>query len=262
MGKWQPVGKLAVVTGASSGIGRCLCLQLAANNCDVIAVARRLDRLQSLAAEVESLSADAGKLFPLPGDITDPQQRQEVKQRIDQCGGVLDLLVNNAGVGGIGTFSEASESRLRSIMEVNFFAAVELTRLLLPQLRQSRDPVICNIGSVLGHCGVPDKSEYCASKFALHGWTESLRTELARDGIQVTLVCPSTTRSEFFDSLVETAKDAKSKSLGSWSPERVAEATLDAIERRKREVVLSAAGKTLVAAKRLAPGLLLKLIKK
>ena len=138
-------------------------------------------------------------------------------------------------------------------MEVNFFAPVELTRGLLPAIRRGRNSVICNVSSVLGHCAVADKSEYCASKFAIHGFSDSLRAELAPDNIQVTLVSPSTTRSEFFDSLVGTEAGTQSKSVGSWSPERVAKAAMSAIERRRSEVICSLGGKALVYADRLSP---------
>ncbi len=168
----------------------------------------------------------------------------------------MDLLVNNAGIGAIGPFADATPERLRRVMEVNFFAPVELTRILIPSLRRGRAPVICNIGSVLGHRAVPMKSEYCASKFAIHGWSDSLRAELAQDGIQVTIVSPSTTQSEFFDSLLETAADQKSVSLGSWQPERVARATLAAIGARRSEVICSLGGKALVYADRLSPPLM------
>ena len=114
-------------------------------------------------------------------------------------------------------------------MEVNFFAPAELTRNLLPCLMLGKSPVICNIGSVLGHRAVPDKSEYCASNFAMHGWSDALRAELFSTGIQVTLVSPSTTRSEFFDSLIDTAPNQSSRSLGHWSAERVADSTATGI---------------------------------
>ncbi len=205
---WDPDDAVAVVTGASSGIGRCLCELLVARGANVVAVARRQERLDDL---VQACGVE--KLIPVTGDVTDPQLRAQVVQAaVGVRGGRVDLLVNNAGIGAIGPFMEATEQRLREIMEVNFFAPVELIRSLVPHLRAGRQPVICNIGSVLGHRAVPDKSEYCASKFALHGFSDSLRAELASDGIQVTLVSPSTTRSEFFESLIETdARDAVQK---------------------------------------------------
>ena len=94
------------------------------------------------------------------------------------CYGGLDLLVNNAGIGAQGRFAEADPARLRQIMEVNFFAPAEMTRAALPLLKQGRRPMIVNIGSILGHRGIPGTSEYCASKFAVQGFSESLRAEL------------------------------------------------------------------------------------
>ena len=136
---------------------------------------------------------------------------------------------------------------LRTETRVHFIPATG------PHLRRGRAPVICNVGSVLGHRAVPNKSEYCASKFALHGLSDSIRAELAADGIQVTIVSPSTTRSEFFDSLIETDPEPESKSIGSWAPERVARTTLAAIEARRSEVICSLAGKAFVYADRFAP---------
>jgi short-subunit dehydrogenase len=116
--------------------------------------------------------------------------------------------------------------------------------------------VICNVGSVLGHRAVPNKSEYCAAKFALHGWSDSLRAELRPCGIQVTLVSPSTTRSEFFDAVIDTPVGEKIRGFGSWSAGRVAHAALAAIVARRAEVILSLGGKALVYADRLAPPLI------
>ena len=255
MANWNPNGKLAVVTGASSGIGRCLSKRLVQAGCRIIAVARRGDRLQDLAGELSKISS-SDSLVTITGDITDESTHQQIESCIQSMGGQLDLLVNNAGIGGIGPFEDAKESRLRRIMEVNFFAPAELTRRLLPCLKASPDAVICNIGSVLGHRAVPDKSEYCASKFAMHGWSDALRAELAGSSVHVTLVSPSTTESEFFDVLVESNDGVKSKSVGSWSADRVAAATLTAIRKRRAETVLSVGGKLLVYADRICPPLM------
>jgi short-subunit dehydrogenase len=259
--RWQAGGAIVVVTGASSGIGRELCRLLVRRGSIVIASARREDRLielrDSLISELESMpSGSVGRLHPVPGDITDPAVRAAVVSAAEQIGGGrLDLLINNAGVGALGAFELATERRLRRVMEVNFFAPVELSRVALPLLHRGRQPVLCNISSVLGHRAIPGKSEYCASKFALHGWSDALRAELHSSGIQVTLVSPSTTRSEFFDAVIDTPAGTASRSFGSWTPERVARATLAAIAARRSEVILSLAGKAFVYADRLAPPL-------
>jgi short-subunit dehydrogenase len=251
---WNPEGAVTIVTGASSGIGFELTRMLVDAGAHVVAVARRKDRL----AELADATSDPKLVHSVVGDVTDASTREQAMAAVDSLGdGGLDLLVNNAGVGAIGPFADASPDRMRRVMEVNFFAPVDWTRDALPRLRRVAQkgghPVICNIGSVLGHRAVPDKSEYCASKFALHGWNDSLRAELVSDGIGVTLVSPSTTRSEFFDSLVETDPDQKSNSIGSWPPRRVAQATLMAIKRGRSEVILSLGGKALVYADRVSP---------
>ncbi|NND96964.1 MAG: SDR family NAD(P)-dependent oxidoreductase [Pirellulaceae bacterium] len=254
--RFEPADAVAVVTGASSGIGRHLCLLLAQANASVVAVARRGDRIADLIS-----TCPGGKIVPVIGDVTDPAVREQiVSAAVKIRDGQVDLLVNNAGIGAIGPFADATEDRLRQIMEVNFFAPAELTRQFIPHLRRGRNPVICNIGSVLGHRAVPNKSEYCASKFAMHGFSDSLRAELAPDNIQVTLVSPSTTRSEFFDSLIGSESDVESKSLGSWSPQQVAKAALSAIRARRSEVICSLGGKALVYADRLAPAIMNKVL--
>jgi len=258
--RFQPDGAIAVVTGASSGIGRELCRLLFQAGTSVVATARREDRLIRLGEELSTTSScakgAAATYRHVAGDVTDPAVREKVLRVAAELGqGRLDLLVNNAGIGALGPFESASEERLRRIMEVNFFAPAELVRAALPMLRRGRAAVICNIGSVLGHRGVPDKSEYCASKFALHGWSDSLRAELHPSGIAVTLVSPSTTSSEFFDAVIDTDTGAVSSSIGSWKPDRVARATFAAILSRRAEVILSLGGKTLVYADRIAPPL-------
>ncbi len=203
--RWRPAGAIVIVTGASSGIGRELCKLLVSRGSIVVASARREDRLAELQQAVQFASPGTGRLVTVVGDITEPAVRQQLIDAATHAGdGRLDLLVNNAGVGGLGPFCEATEARLRRIMEVNFFAPVELARIAYPMLCRGRYPVLCNVTSVLAHRAVPDKSEYCASKFALHGWSDAIRAEWNPAGIQVSLVSPSTTSSEFFDAVIDT----------------------------------------------------------
>lgn len=254
---WNPHGAVAVVTGASSGIGKCLVELLLQAEVVVIANGRRGHRFELLAKRFGE------RIVPVVGDLTEPATRSRIVAAADPLrGGAVDLLVNAAGIGAIGPFADASPQRLRQIMEVNFFAAAELTRALIPSLRRGRTPVICNIGSVLAHCAVPNKSEYCASKFALQGWSNALRAELIDTGIQVTVVSPSTTHSEFFDSLVDTPTPHSSASHGGWAPERVAAATMRAIESRRSELVLSLGGKALVLGSRCCPRVMNHLVTK
>jgi len=167
----------------------------------------------------------------------------------------LDVLINNAGVGGLGRFDEAESTRLREIMEVNFFAVAEWTRAALPLLRKGNKPMAVNVGSILGHRAIPHFSEYSASKFALRGLTESLRAELARDNIDVLLVSPGSTDTDFYDNAIGGRKTLPWSSGSHVSTEHVARATIKAIRRGKREIVPSCQGRMLVWINRMCPAL-------
>lgn len=252
MARRQLKGARILVTGASSGIGRALCVRLCKHGACVLATARREDRLVRLQVDCAELP---GTLQIIAGDLTLDSHREAILQWVDSQWGGIDVLVNNAGVGAIGRFDEATQDRLRQVMEVDFFAPVELTRLCLPWLRKGNRAAILNVGSVLAHRAVPNKSEYCAAKFAIRGWSESLRVELAKEGIDVLMLSPSTTRSEFFDSLVDTNPQEKSRSVGIMSSDRVAQLAVSALVRSKREMILSVGGRALVWAGRLFPRL-------
>jgi short-subunit dehydrogenase len=246
----QLSGLRCLVTGCSSGIGQELVRQLIAAKAEVVGVARREERLRELAAEL-----NAGRQFQfIAGDVTHAEIRQQALALCEQSWGGLDLLINNAGVGALGPFADADEARLRRVFEVNFFAPAEWTRASLPLLRKGRTPAIVNISSVLGHRAVPGKSEYCASKFALHGWSDALRAELASEQVDVILVSPSTTASEFFD-VAEGTRSAPKVGSQPMSAAAVARCTLAAIRWGKHEVILTWGGKFLVWLDRLCPPL-------
>lgn len=248
------------MTGASSGIGYALAMEFARYDTRLIVTARRQNLLDQLAAEITKAGSE---VCCLAGDITDPRHRRQLITTAEDRFGGLDVLVNNAGLGGIGTFASADEMRLRSIMEVNFFAPAETTRAALPLLRRSADGVVVNIGSVLGHCAVPKKPEYCASKFALHGLTDSLRMEESQvpadARVDFVLISPSTTSSSFFDNAMRSEGDAPENSLA-MSPDVVARLTVRAVRRRQRELILSTSGKLLVWTDRLFPSMMSKLL--
>lgn len=146
----------AIVTGASSGIGRAVALELARQGAGLVVVARREDRLRQLVEEVAAMGTPCE---PIVGDITEADTRQRALDAAQSKLGGLDILVNNAGVGAMGLFEDADPGRVRRVMEVNFFALVEMTRLALPLLKQGAQPIIVNVSSILGHRGVPHSSE-------------------------------------------------------------------------------------------------------
>lgn len=242
--------KRVLLTGASSGIGWYLARELVRAGAYVVATSRRAERLQQLRM---SLGNPRKRLIAIPGDVADESHREKLIQTISSRFGGIDLVINNAGVGAIGSFERATSERLRRVFEVDFFAVTELTRLSLPWLHKGKDPAVAVVSSVLAHRGVPGKSEYCAAKFALRGWTEALRLELKPAGIDVITISPSTTKSEFFESLLDSDGSQKRLQFGIQSAESVANSILGAIKKGRRELVLSPGGKALVWLSRLAP---------
>jgi short-subunit dehydrogenase len=241
-----------LITGASQGIGKALAEEAARRGARILAVARSADHLNELAG---CIRAQRGQVEVVPADITNPDDRRHmVKAASDHFGG-LDLLVNNAGIGATGHFSEASPERLRRIMEVNFFGVTETTRACLPLLRQGRQPAIVNISSIAGKRGIPARSEYSASKFAVQGFSEALRAELAKDGIDVLVVCPGLTRTNFSQNMLEQKARLPMDHLRGMTAEQAAAAILRAIERGRREVCLTASGKLIVLVSRFLPHL-------
>jgi len=151
---------------------------------------------------------------------------------------------------------------MRQIFEVNFFAVAEFIRESLPALKGGNEPVIVNLSSVLGHRAVPLKSEYCATKFAIHGLSDALRAELSADGIDLLLVSPSTTDSEFFDAAIDDPTKRDWKKGGAMSPEIVAKRTIRAIKKRRHEIILTFGGRILVWLDRMIPGIANRIIAK
>lgn len=241
-------GMRTILTGATAGIGRAIALQLVAAGGRVIVTGRREDRLRELIAEAKSPD-----MHYVAGEITEAPLREKLLSTcLDRFGG-LDCLINNAGMTGIGKFADNDEERLRRIMEVNFFSPLALTRLCIPELRKGTHPIIVNVASVLGHVAVPKKTEYIASKFALHGFSDSLRAELRPEGIDVMLLSPSTTDTEIFDVGYGDRKQIPWANAKGQSPEAVARAALRGIRRGSQEIILTIGGKGLVWFDRLFP---------
>jgi short-subunit dehydrogenase len=236
-------GSRVILTGASSGIGWYLASRLIGEGAKVVVSGRRQERLSRLRVSL----GNPARLIAVAGDLCDVGHREKlVNATVDAWGGI-DILINNAGVGAVGRFGESSPQRLREIFELDFFAAAELTRLAIPWLKLGSKPAICNISSVLAYRGVPLKSEYCAAKFALRGWSESLRVELIQDGIKLLMVAPSTTRSEFFNSLIDSNETPARGGPWAQSAEAVAGRVCRVLTKGRRESILTFGGKAFVA---------------
>jgi short-subunit dehydrogenase len=245
-------GSRILITGASQGIGRSLAELASQRGGRVLAAARSEDLLQELA---EQSRARGGVLETVQADVTSPEDRQRLVEAALRHFGGLDILVNNAGIGATGHFADCGPERLRKIMEVNFFGLTETTRALLPLLRKGERPAIINISSIAGKRAIPARSEYSASKFAVQGFSEALRAELAKDGIDVLVICPGLTQSNFSKNMLEQKALVQLDHMRGMTSEQVAHATLRAIERGKNEVTLGFKAKLIALVSRFFPRL-------
>jgi short-subunit dehydrogenase len=260
MGRQRELAGLhLLVTGASQGIGRAVAALAARRGMKVLASARKLDLLTQLADDARK---DGHPLDVVAADVATPEGRDAMVRAARERFGGLDVLVNNAGIGATGHFVDSSPETLRAIMETNFFGTVETTRAFLPLLREGKTPALVNVSSILGRRAIPGRSLYCASKFAVEGWTQAIRAEFARFDIEVITINPGLTQTNFSQNMVEKNARQSLDHMRGMTSEQVAEATLDALAAGKKTVNLTLQGKALLFAARFLPGLVDRISKK
>lgn len=235
-------GKVVLITGSSSGIGRMAAL--ASAGARLALVARRTDRL---AAVMEEVRARGGAAEMFPCDVTVPGAMETAVRGYADRYGRMDVLVNNAGAGFFAAIEQTTAEDLDQILAINLKGTFHGIRAALPVMWRQGAGHIVNVASTAGRRGSPYVGAYCASKFAVVGMTESLRTELAGSGIQVSLFCPGATRTEFFDAARRRTEHHRGLVGPVESAERVAERLADLIRRPCAEVIAPAAVDCLVA---------------
>jgi short-subunit dehydrogenase len=238
---------IALVTGASSGIGAATARRLAAEpGARLVLVARRRDRLEALAAEL-------GGADVIAADLLEEATPALIAERVEATHGRLDLLVNNAGVGGRGSFARTGWAEVRRVMAINFDAQARMTEALLPLLRRSAPSGIVFVGSIAGRVTRAGAGSYAASKFALAGWTEALSMEERRHGVHVALVQPGYVSTEGFPQ-----RELLARPWTGWlvsSDDTVAEAIVDSWRRRRPERYVPRPYGLVPVARAVLPGL-------
>ena len=190
-------GTTVVITGATSGIGREAAREFAKTGAKVVLAGRRKERLLELAGEIET---SGGQALSVQTDVADQAQVEALIEKCVERFGRVDVLVNNAGVAMASRFEAMSLEDFRRLMDVNFWGAVYACRAVVPQMRKQRGGgVILNVSSIFGKRGMPFETAYCASKFALAGFSEALRAELMSEGIDVCTIYPGAVETEIFD---------------------------------------------------------------
>jgi short-subunit dehydrogenase len=243
--------RVAIVTGASRGIGRAITLALAARGVRVLALARSADDLAAVAAEARRLAPESTSAVCDVGSWADVQTA--IASAVERFGRI-DVVVNNAGFGSYAPFLEADLDEFHELMRVNYFGSLYVTRAVLPTLLRQRSGHLVFIASVAGRIASPRHTGYAATKFAVVGLAESLAYELEPHGIRITTVNPGTVATDFFNrtSFRDFPEGPRKMMI---APEAVAAATLRAIERETPEVFVPRALRFPYVLKVLAPRL-------
>jgi short-subunit dehydrogenase len=246
----NPARYRAVLTGATGGIGRAMALRLGPLCESLLLVARSIAPLTALAREVETAG---GCARAVPADLTTPAGREAVLRAASETSKGIDLLVNNAGAGDFGWLADQDDADLERIVNVNVLAPMQLTRRLLPLMLAQPAARIVNVGSIFGYLGYPGHAAYSASKFALRGFSEALRRELADGPVQVTYFAPRATRT----AMNGTAMCALNAELGIAMdpPEAVAAALVALLEKPARERPLGMPERLFARLNQIVPGL-------
>jgi uncharacterized protein len=223
----KTAGARAVVTGASSGIGKATALALARRGAHLALAARSADALERTADACRELGVSA---VAIPTDVSDREACERLAREAAEAIGPIDIVVNNAGFAIFDTIAEARAEDVEAMIRTNYLGAFYCTRAFLPSMIERRSGSIVNVGSIAGLMGYERMGAYCASKFAMTGFTEALRNETKRFGIEVSLVCPGTTDTPFFEIAERGRMPGASRLLLAISPERVAGSIVRAIE--------------------------------
>lgn len=254
-------GRVVLVTGAAGGLGAALCRCLAASGARIAAMDLDATKLDALVAELRAMGADA---VAVPGDIADPDFCSAAVAATLAQFGVIDGLINNAGISARSLLRDTDPAVIRRVMDVNFFGAAYLTRAALEAIMVRRGLIVA-ISSVAGFSPLTGRTGYAASKHALHGFFDSLRSEVEGAGVSVTLVCPSFIRTGIgaaaSDGSGAPVSGPRITTGGESSPEEVAQRIVEAVLAGRPLLLPDGTSRKAWWLSRLAPGLYARIMK-
>lgn len=246
--------KVVIVTGASSGIGRACVIEFASRGANVVLAARQYPSLLELAADIER--QHQVKTLSIQCDVSREEDCQQlINQTLSEMGRI-DVLINNAGISMRALFKDLELSVLKSLMDVNFWGTVYCTKYAMAALLSSGGSVV-GVSSIAGYRGLPGRTGYSASKFAMNGFMESLRVENLKTGLHVMVACPGFTASN----IRATALNVNGQQYGETSmeegemmtAEEVASKIADGVAKRKRTLIMTRQGKLAVFMNKIIP---------
>lgn len=252
--------KVVIVTGASSGIGKATALRFAQSGAKLVIAARKVEKLEESAIVIQAAGAEVLSVQ------TDVSKEADCKNLIDQAVekfGRIDILVNNAGISMRALLEDMDLTVIKNVMDVNFWGTVYCTKFALPHLLKQKGSVI-GISSIAGYVGLPARCGYSASKFAMHGFLESLRSENLENDLHVLIACPGFTASNIRNSALTadgTQQEKSPREEGKMmSAEEVAEHIFKAVQKRKDKLVLTTEGKLAVFLSKFFPKIIQKAV--
>ena len=251
--------KVIVITGGSSGLGFGLAEVFCQQGAKLVLIARNMEKLKAAEFALKNLNKNAN-IQLLSVDIADENKAEEAVAAIIKHYGRIDMLINSAGILAEGYFEKTSLDSFKAIMDTNFIALVNMTRLSLPYLKESKGRII-NIASMASYFGTFGYTAYCASKFAVLGFSEALRYELKPQGIRVQIVCPPEFAGPMVDG-ISANRTSENKKLvqtaGTLSVEQVVKETISGIESRRFSILIGSMSRILAVVNRYFPGLVRK----
>jgi dehydrogenase/reductase SDR family member 7B len=252
--------KVCIITGASSGIGKALAFELAGQKAKLVIAARKVAELEEIKQTIEQ---SGGEVLVVKTDVSvEADCKNLIYEAVKQYGHI-DVLINNAGISMRAIFEEVDLKVLKQLMDINFWGTVYCTKYALPYLLKTKGSV-AGVSSIAGYKGLPGRTGYSASKFAMHGFLEVLRIENLKKGLHVLIACPGFTASNIRNTAL-----AKDGSMQGESPrdesemmtaEEVAKHIVSAINKRKDRIVLTSMGKMTVLLNKFFPKMMDKMV--
>ena len=254
------MGKVVVITGASSGIGKALAYEFAKQNSKLAIGARNIEELDAIANDLVNRGIE---VIPVKTDVTSETDCKNLIDKAVNRFGQIDILINNAGVSMRALFKDVDLKVIHHLMNVNFWGTVYCTKYALPYLLNSKGSVV-GVSSIAGFHGLPGRSGYSASKFAMHGFLETLRIENLKNGLHVMIAAPGFTATNVrFSALTAdgtpqgmSPRNEKNMML----PEEVAKIIVKGVVKRRRNIIMGTEGKISVLAQRILPNIIDRLL--
>lgn len=249
--------KVVIITGASSGIGRALAKEMSFLGANVVLAARSIEKLEAISKEL------SGEVLVIQTDVSLQSECENLINKTIEHYGRIDVLINNAGISMRALFEDVDMEVVKQVMDINFWGAVYCTKYALPFLLQSKGSLV-GISSIAGYKGLPGRTAYSASKFALQGFLEVVRIENLKKGLHVLIACPGFTTSNIRNSALNAVGEKQGESPRDeskmMSAEEVAKHVSNAIIKRKRTIILTGQGRLTVFLNKILPAMMDKMV--